>query len=39
MCVWLFSVSLSTTYTILGVVAIVSVLTWFLPKKTKTPAV
>jgi LPXTG-motif cell wall-anchored protein len=35
----LFSVSLSTTYTILGVVAVVAVLTWFLPKKTKKPAV
>jgi LPXTG-motif cell wall-anchored protein len=36
----LFSVSLSTTYTIMGVVAVVGVLTWFLPKKkTKRPAV
>ncbi|MCZ7663248.1 MAG: hypothetical protein M5U22_10145 [Thermoleophilia bacterium] len=32
-CVWLFSISPSTTYIIMAVVGAVGVVSWFLPKK------
>jgi hypothetical protein len=34
-CVWLFHWSPSTVYTIMAVIAVVGVISWFIPKKKR----
>ena len=36
MCVWLLDVSTRTTYTVMGVVAGLGVLSWLIPKKKRS---
>ncbi len=38
MCVWLIHISVSTTYIIMAAVAVVAVISWFIPKKPKKTA-
>ena len=37
MCAWLLHVNPTTTTWIMGIVAVLAVATWFIPKKAKPP--